>query len=502
VDWRTYLGGRVWDSLCIGSDGTVYTVLKDGDLVAVGQGGGVAWKFKAAGLPVGNPAAVDDGTVYFALDTGVLYAVSHTGRERWHVKMRAPPVTGPAVGTSGDIYIGTVDRRVFAYRPWGEESWNALLAGVPTDPAISPDGTIYFGTDFGSIVALDQAGEIKWDHLSGGGFLPPVLSGKQLLAATKNGEIVSLDMEGNPLWEKSAGRDLVGIVFLTAGRDLITLTDQGFMLRYRDDGEQTERFDVRGSGSLFNVTPSGKYVFGRDDWLVYAFQGSLPAGTGWPQPGADPQHSSNASDRDRSKEWLEEFADDVDYLFLFHMVNNGAPELKERAISVMREGILQEKPVPPYYRVFLEDLAAEGTLRTSIEYGAITNDFPFIRGSATELLGEIGTLQSAGLLVRLLRYEYDTHVQRKLIEAIGLLRSDRTGLATATISGLVLKDLRSRERPDRRLAEAAIGAIALIKEYHGKMPDTTGNDLLFEIYRGAYPRETREEALQAIRLTF
>jgi outer membrane protein assembly factor BamB len=60
---RTYLGGRVWDSLCIGVDGTVYTVLKDGDLVAVGRAGGVAWRFKAKGLPVGNPAAVADGTI-------------------------------------------------------------------------------------------------------------------------------------------------------------------------------------------------------------------------------------------------------------------------------------------------------------------------------------------------------------------------------------------------------------------------------------------------------
>ena len=499
VGWRAFLGGRVWDSLCIGADGTIYTVLKDGDLVAVNRGGGIAWKFKAAGVPVGNPAAVNDGTVYFALDTGILIAVSHTGRERWRVKLPAPPATGPAVGTNGDIYVGAVDRRVFAYRPWGEESWNALLAGVPVEPAIFPNGIIVYGTDFGSIVALDPAGDILWDFIAEAGFLSPVLSADRILAATRGGEVIALDPEGKVLWRNSSGEKLTGSLSLTAGNDLIALSERGFLLRFRDDGQLAERFDVRGSGSVFSVTPTGKYVFGRDDWLVYAYQSSLPAGAGWPQPGGNPQHTSNAMARAGSDTWLEAFSKDADYLYLYHLAGNQARELKERALIEMDEAIRGEGVIPPYYQVFLADLASEGTLRASTVYGSIVNDFPVLRGAAARLLGEIGTLQSADLLVRLLTYENDSLVQRQLIAAMGTLMTDSGGHATAAIAKVVLADLRGGETPDPRLAEAALTSLELINRYHGGMPRESGNELLFEIYRGAYPRETREAALRVIR---
>jgi outer membrane protein assembly factor BamB len=499
VEWRAFLGGRVWDSLCIGADGTIYTVLKDGDLVAVGPGGTIAWKFKATGVPVGNPAAVHDGTVYVALDTGILLAVSHTGRERWRVNLPAPPTTGPAVGVNGDIYMGTVDKRVFAYHPWGEESWSALLAGVPAEPAISPDGTIIYGTDYGSVVALDPTGDILWDLVADEGFLSPVLSVDRILAATTGGEVIALDPDGTVLWRNTTGERLTGSLSVTAGNDLIALSERGYLLRYRDDGQLAERFDVRGSGTVFGVTPTGKYVFGRDDWLVYAFQGSFPAGSGWPQPGGNPQHTSNGSARVGSDTWFEAFRDDADYLYLYHMTNNQAPEFMERALFEMEETIDADGVIPPYYQVFLEDLASEGTLRAGMEYGAITNDFPVIRSAAARLLGKIGTLQSADLLVRLLTYEYDTGVQRQLIAAIGALMTDRKGLATAAISKVVLSDLWGRETPDPRLAGAALGSLELINRYHGRMPDESGNELLFAIYRGAYPRETREAALGVIR---
>ncbi len=499
VEWRAFLGGRVWDSLCIGTDGTIYTVLKDGDLIAVSRGGGIAWKLKAAGMPVGNPATVNDGTVYFTLDTGILLAVSHTGRERWRVDLPAPPATGPAVGANGDIYVGTIDRRVLAYRPWGEKSWSALLAGVPVDPAIFPDGVIIYGTDFGSIVALDPDGDILWDITADKGFLSPVIGSDRILAATVGGEVIALDPGGNVLWTNTAGVALTGSLSITAGNDLIALSGRGFLLRFRDDGQLVERVDVRGSGAVFGVTPTGMYVFGRDDWLVYAYQGSLPASAGWPQPGGNPQHTSNGMARTGSDTWLEAYSKDADYLYFYHLTNNGAPELKERVLSDMVGVIREGGFIPPYYRVFLEDMASEGTVRANMEYGSVINDFPIIRGEAARLLGKIGTLQSADLLVRLLTYEYDTEVQRQLIAAIGALMTDRNGLATIAIVGVVLRDLRGRGTPDPRLAGAALASLESICMYHGKMPHDSGNELLFEIYRGAYPRETREAALNAIR---
>ncbi len=497
--WRTFLGSRVWNSICIGADGTVYTVLKNGDLVAVGRGGGIAWKFKARGLPVGNPAAVVDGTVYFTLDTGVLYAVSHTGREKWSIKLEAPPAIGPAVGVNGDIYVGAVDRRVFAFRPWGEKHWNALLAGVPTEPAISRDGTIYYGTDFGSIVALDSSGTILWDYVANNRFLSPVLGKERILAATTHGEVFALNREGEIAWSAAAGERLTGYLTATAGNDLIALSERGHMLRFRDNGELTGRFDVRGSGDMFGVTPKGRYVFGREDWLVYAYSGSLPGNTGWAQPGGDPQHTSSALDRLDSADWLAAFSDDVEFIYLNNLVIDDDRDLKNTALSEISQHIQVEKYLPPYYTYLLSELASEGTLKAVTEYGAVTNDYPGIRGSAAGLLGRIGTLQSADLLVSLLTYEYDSAAQLQMIAALGDLKTDRNGNATAAISQVVRKDLRKRETPDRRLAEAALRALVSIQDYNGIIPHESGEELIFDIYRGAYPKETREFALEVMR---
>ena len=497
--WRTYLGGRVWDSLCIGADGTVYTVLKDGDLVAVGRGGGIAWKYKANGLPVGNPAAIVDGTVYFALDNGSLYAVSHTGRELWSVKLNAPPATGPAVGTNGDVYVGTVDRRVFAFSPSGEARWNALLAGIPTEPAISPEGEIYYGTDFGSIVAIDPAGDILWDYVSKTGFLAPILGKDRILTATAGGEVTTLDFEGNILWSRASGESLIGYLSVTAGNDLVALSGKGYLLRFRDDGEIVERFDVRGSGELFSVTPTGKIIFGREDWLVYAYRGSLPGDTAWPQPGGDAQHTSSALGRLESAGWLDAFRDKVEFIVLDNLVRENDPDLKSMALTEISEKIMSESRVPPYYLYFLAELASEGTLRASIESGTITNDYPQIRSEAVTLLGKVGTLQSADLLVRLLAYEYDSTATRKIIEAMGALMTDRDGRATEAIVRVVQKDLHGREAPDSRLAESALHALEAIQKYNGLMPHDSGEELIFDIYRGAYPKETRQLALDVLR---
>lgn len=499
--WRTYLGGRVWNSLCIGADGTVYTVLKDGDLLAIGRGGGIAWRVKAKGLPVGNPAAVVDGTIYFALDSGMLYAVSHTGRVKWSIRLEVPPATGPAVGVNGDVYVGGIDRRVFAFNPWGEKRWTVLLAGVPTEPAIARDGTIYYGTDFGSVVALDSTGTILWDFIAEGGFLSPVLGKERIQAATGLGEVFSLDAEGEVVWSANTGERLTGYLTATAGNDLIALSERGYLLRLRDNGELTGRFDVRGSGNMFGVTPSGMYIFGREDWLVYGYPGSLPGDSGWAQPGANPQHTSSALDRSRSADWLAVFSGDVEFMYLNSLVSNDDRDLKNTALSEISEHIRQEDDVPPYYIYFLSELASEGTLKTVTEFGAVKNDFPEIRGGAARLLGRVGTLQSSDLLVDLLTYEYDTAVQLKMIGALGDLKTDRSGDATAAISQVVRKNLHKRETLDPRLAETALRALQSIQSYNGIIPHESGQELLFEIYRGAYPKETRELALEVMRNT-
>jgi outer membrane protein assembly factor BamB len=499
VLWRSYLGGRVWDSLCIGADGTIYTVLKDGDLLAINRSGGLVWRFKATGLPVGNPAAGPDGTVYFALDSGMVFAISHTGTERWRTRLPAPASSGPVIGVAGDLYVASTDRNVYALRSWGVIMWNALLAGVPGAPAISEDGLIAIGTDIGTIVALDPGGSILWDLVSKSPFLPPVIGREHIFAATAAGEIFALDFSGEVVWKTKAPEALTGPLAVTAGNDLLVLSARERLLKYRDDGVESGGLDVRGSGSLFTVSPSGKYLFARSDWLVYAYKGSLPLGEGWPQTGRDPAHTSSRMERTGSSNWLDQFRDDVEFVYLEHLVGDRSRESKLMAAAIMEDQILVNESIQPYLSVLLASLASEGTVRTELELGRVLNDFPEIRRAAAELLGQVGTLQSGDLLIRLLTYEYDSAVQRAMIRALGALMSDRTGMATAAISTAVLSDLRGGREPDSRMALEVLRSIAAIHKYNGEMPHELGHEALFEIYRGDYPKYVRERALEVMR---
>lgn len=498
VLWRAYLGGRVWNSLSVGADGTVYTVLKDGDLVAVNRSGNIVWRFKARGVPAGNPAAGADGTVFFALDDGTVFAVSHTGKERWNTTLPAPAVTGPAIGVNGDVYVGSRNRMVYALFPWGGIKWNALLAGVPGEAAVAPDGTVYFGTDFGSLVALDSEGSILWDHVNSESLVSPVVGRERVYTATAS-EVFAFDFSGELVWTGVAPEPVTGPLVITAGNDLLALSSRERLLRFRDDGVYAGRMDVKGSGNLFTVSPRGRYVFGRSDWLVYAYEGSLPLADSWSQPGKDPRHTSNAMARPGSTDWLDQFRSDVEFAYLEYLVEDASREAKLLALDIINEMIYEEEDVRPYLPVLLGELASEGTLKANFESGRVVNDFPEIRRTASEMLGDVGTLQSGDLLVRLLTFEYDSTVQLSMIRALGALMSDRNGLATAAVSSIVMEDLRRRERPDSRIARETLSTVASVYEYHGEMPHESGYEVLFEIYRGAYPKDVREMALAVMR---
>ncbi|MBT3275015.1 MAG: PQQ-binding-like beta-propeller repeat protein [Spirochaetales bacterium] len=497
--WKAFLGGRVWNSLCIGSDGTLYTVLKDGDLIAVNPQGGVVWRFKASGLPAGSPAAGRDGTVYFALESRELIAVSHTGRERWRVILPSPPVTGPAIGLTGELYIGCEDRQIYAVTPWGEISWTAVLAGVPGEPAVSSDGTLYVGTDYGSLVALAPDGYILWDFVTGSPFLAPVIGRDRVFAADRSGGIYAVSFEGSLIWEAKASATLSGGIVHTAGNDLIALTSRESLIRYRDDGVLSGSFSVKGSGDMFSVSPTGKYLFSRKDWNLYAYQGGQPERLEWSQAGRDSRQSSNYQMKVATSDWLDQFRGYINFEYLEHLGSSDSRDSKNTALLIIEELLNQREPPPPFLSYFLGELASEGTLKTLFSSGRLLNDFPDIRSRGARLLSEVGTLQDISLLIRLLTFEYDSVVQREIISALGALMSDQTGDATAAISVVIQKDLNGKKNPDPHLAMAGLKALEAIHRYAGSMPHDSGYETLFAVYRGNYQKDVREYALAVIR---
>ena len=497
--WRSYLKGRVWGGLSIGPDGTVYTVLKSGTLLAINPSGGIAWEYEAEGIPIGDPAVSSDGTVFFALDTGELHAIAHNGKIRWSVELKAAPSTSPVIGVEGDIYIGCVNRQIYAYRPWGEERWNAVLAGVPTEPAISEGNVLAYGTDYGSLVVISAEGEILWDHVFDVPVLAPIISGNRIFAATENGEILSTDLWGEVRWNIDLPKKIQGPIVLTAADELLIVSSDNSLLRVRDDGLLLEQTDLAFASNRFVLSPRGVLIFGRDDWLVYAYPASRPHPLGWAQIRRNPQHTGAISAMNFESLLLAEFREEAEYSLLHGLLQSDYSASKELALSILKDQVLGRENLSPYADLFLYELAAEGTLKVSLQNGQIINDFPLIRREAALLLSLVGDLHAVDLLAGLLSSEYDRAVQLTIVRALGSLVSDRNGKATSAIADKVLGDLLARDRPDPRLATEALQALQAIYTYHGTMPDRSGYDAVLAIYRGAYPMIVREKALEVLR---
>ena len=56
LKWKFKIGDRIWSSQAIGSNGTIYTGLRDRYLYALNPDGTLRWKFKTGGWIVSSPA--------------------------------------------------------------------------------------------------------------------------------------------------------------------------------------------------------------------------------------------------------------------------------------------------------------------------------------------------------------------------------------------------------------------------------------------------------------
>ena len=497
--WRAFLKDRVWGGLSIGPDGTVFAALKTGKLVAVNPQGGIAWEYTAFGIPVGDPAVSSDGTIFFALDTGELHAVAHNGRSRWVVPLKAPPATGPAIGADGDVYIGCANRQVYAYRPWGELLWNAVLAGVPTGPALTDGNILLYGTDYGSLVAISKTGEILWDWVTGSPVNSPVVSGDRVYAVSSAGELVATNLAGEVRWKTSLATPVNSSPIITAANDLLVISADNQMAIINDDGALVEQRHVPFASGAFVISTRGVMVFARSDWLVYAYQVSRPNPLGWTQARGNPQHTGSIAAPRFKAGLLPEFRGEAEFRILESLARPEFEESKRIALAILKSQIAEKGEVSPFADHFLSALASEGTLNVTRRHGRIINDFPQLRSEAVELLAAIGDLHTVDLLAILLTHEHHTAAQLVLARAIGTLKSDSSGRATAAISKLVLDDLHGRDSPDPRIAMEALDALKALYAYRGIMPDPSGYDAIIEIYRGAYPMYVREKAVSVLR---
>ena len=167
LEWNSSVGGVIFSSPAISSDGTVYVGSNDNKLHAFNSDGSTKWTFTTGNWVDSTPAIGSDGTVYVGSWDNKLYALDPTnGSKLWDFNTSSSITASPAIGSNGNLYFGSKDYFFYALDSSGNKLWE-YFAGQPvsSSAALGQDGTIYFGDENGTFHAVNPDGSEKWTYV-------------------------------------------------------------------------------------------------------------------------------------------------------------------------------------------------------------------------------------------------------------------------------------------------------------------------------------------------
>ena len=178
-----------------GYNGKVYAYTRDGL--------GIRWIYPREGYfnPIVGSVVVADGKVFFGDSAGYVYALDAiTGDYLWGFATekdesdRDKIWSTPAV-SDGTVYIGSFNKKIYAIdAETGTLKWDYLTEGSVIAQPLVIDGTIYIGSLDRNFYALDANGNLKWSFSGGNWFwsIPVIFEGK-LYAGNLDGKVYVLD---------------------------------------------------------------------------------------------------------------------------------------------------------------------------------------------------------------------------------------------------------------------------------------------------------------------
>lgn len=207
--WRLALpSANTGSAPALAPNGTLYTGLFDGSLLAVAPDGTVKWRFRAGREIQSSPAIGDDGTIYFGSRDRHFYAVTPAGTLKWQFATGAWVDASPALAADGTIYFGSWDKNFYALRPDGSLKWKFKTGAlVDSSAAVAADGTIYFGSHDRNFYALNPDGALRWKFLTGGEIVSSPAIGRDgaVYFTALDGNLYALNPDGTERWRYHSG---------------------------------------------------------------------------------------------------------------------------------------------------------------------------------------------------------------------------------------------------------------------------------------------------------
>ena len=213
--WRTNLGGQVFSSPALATDGTIYAGSANGKLYAVNPDGTVKWSANVTSSILSSPAVALDGTVY-AGSLGAsnnLHAFNPTNGAvlaGWPVTVGGGVYSSPALASDGSVVVGGLDGKVYAFTAGGSarSGWPFTTGGaVYSSPAIGPDGRVYVGSSDTNLYALNPDGTTNWTYRAGGAVNSSPALGRDgtVFVGAEDGQLHVVNADGTGRWSYPVG---------------------------------------------------------------------------------------------------------------------------------------------------------------------------------------------------------------------------------------------------------------------------------------------------------
>jgi len=222
LKWKFEAGDKIWSSLAIGSDGTIYVGSRDRYLYSLNPDGTLKWKFETGGWVVSSPAIAEDGTIYVGSRDRYFYALSPNGTLKWKFEAGDVIYSSPAIAGDGTIYFGAnihhidifnfLQSYLYALNPSGTLKWK-FKAGrrIQTSPAISSEGTIYVGSNDRYLYAINPDGTLKWKFKTDGRIWssPAISSDGTIYVGSNDRYLYAINPDGTLKWKYKTGHWIV-----------------------------------------------------------------------------------------------------------------------------------------------------------------------------------------------------------------------------------------------------------------------------------------------------
>jgi outer membrane protein assembly factor BamB len=246
--WRHFAGAPVLSSPALVDD-TIYISALDGTLHALGLDDGESrWLYKHPGdrsreseLELyGSPAPVVAGSLLFAgFHDGSLVALERdTGEQAWTVRVgegRYPDIIGEPLAAGDDVYVGGFSAPFLAIDIASQNVRWSLDFGIASTPLLI-ERTLYVPGSDGKLRAVDAFnGSIiwEWDSSTSGALTSPQQTQAGLLVASSDGGLWLVDVvSGEQRWAYDDGFMINGISVAPAvsGRQIVAITNAGKIL--------------------------------------------------------------------------------------------------------------------------------------------------------------------------------------------------------------------------------------------------------------------------------